>query len=136
MVGKSAIALALLAGVVVAGCGGKDKKQPEQASLNGTVQIGVLAPTERVGELGVRGKDLTDGAQLAADEINRNGGVLGHKLELQVVDDACSFAKGVRGFSETEVRAFLKRVSEEFVSVRAREQELELRALARREPRR
>lgn len=36
-----------------------------------------------------------------------------------------SFAKGVRGFSETEVRAFLKRVSEELVATRAHEQELE-----------
>ncbi len=37
----------------------------------------------------MRGKDLTDGAQLAVDEINRDGGVLGRKLELQIVDDAC-----------------------------------------------
>ena len=36
-----------------------------------------------------------------------------------------SFAKGVRGFSETEVRAFLKRVSEELALARGREQELE-----------
>ncbi len=36
-----------------------------------------------------------------------------------------SFAKGVRGFSETEVRAFLRRVSDELGSARGREQELE-----------
>ncbi len=36
-----------------------------------------------------------------------------------------AFTRGVRGFSETEVRAFLKRVAEEFTLVRAREQELE-----------
>jgi DivIVA domain-containing protein len=36
-----------------------------------------------------------------------------------------TFAKGVRGFAETEVRAFLKRVSEEIVAARAHEQELE-----------
>ncbi|MDQ1380583.1 MAG: hypothetical protein QOJ71_1302 [Actinomycetota bacterium] len=36
-----------------------------------------------------------------------------------------SFAKGVRGFSETEVRAFLKRVSEELAMSRTHEQELE-----------
>src|SRR3954454_8408595 len=78
-----------MAGVVVAGCGGKDKQQPKQAALNGTVLIGVLAPVERQGDLGVRGRDLKDGAQLAADERNRTGGVLGHKVELQVIDDAC-----------------------------------------------
>ncbi len=36
-----------------------------------------------------------------------------------------SFAKGVRGFSETEVRSFLRRVSEELALARGREQELE-----------
>ncbi|MDQ1454667.1 MAG: hypothetical protein QOH28_287, partial [Actinomycetota bacterium] len=36
-----------------------------------------------------------------------------------------SFAKGVRGFSETEVRSFLRRVSEELAVARSREQELE-----------
>jgi DivIVA domain-containing protein len=36
-----------------------------------------------------------------------------------------TFAKGVRGFSETEVRAFLKRVSEEIAAGRGHEQELE-----------
>ena len=36
-----------------------------------------------------------------------------------------SFAKGVRGFSETEVRAFLKRVAEEIAAGRVHEQELE-----------
>jgi DivIVA domain-containing protein len=36
-----------------------------------------------------------------------------------------SFAKGVRGFSETEVRAFLKRVAEELALGRGHEQELE-----------
>ena len=30
-----------------------------------------------------------------------------------------SFAKGVRGYSETEVRAFLKRVAEELTAARA-----------------
>ena len=43
------------------------------------------------------------------------------------VDEVASrtFAKGVRGFSETEVRGFLRRVSEELAVARAREQELE-----------
>ncbi len=36
-----------------------------------------------------------------------------------------SFSKGVRGFSEAEVRAFLRRVSEELGVARGREQELE-----------
>ena len=43
------------------------------------------------------------------------------------IDDVVNhaFARGVRGFSETEVRAFLKRVAEELAAARAREAELE-----------
>lgn len=36
-----------------------------------------------------------------------------------------TFAKGVRGFSETEVRAFLKRIADEIAAARGHEQELE-----------
>ncbi|HEV7523661.1 MAG TPA: DivIVA domain-containing protein [Acidimicrobiia bacterium] len=36
-----------------------------------------------------------------------------------------SFAKGVRGFSETEVRSFLRRIAEEIAVARGHEQELE-----------
>jgi branched-chain amino acid transport system substrate-binding protein len=83
---RGAIALALMA-AAAAGCGGKDKK-PEQVELKGTVAFGVLAPTS--GDVASRGSDLVDGAKLAARELNAGGGVLGHKVELQIVDDACS----------------------------------------------
>jgi branched-chain amino acid transport system substrate-binding protein len=89
VVRKGAIAaLALVAGLAVGGCGGK--KKAETPVLEGTLSFGVLAPVERQGALGVRAKDLTDGVQLAADEINRKGGVLGKKVELNIVDDACN----------------------------------------------
>jgi len=87
VVRKGALALVLVSAAVVAGCGGKGK--PEAPKLEGTVQFGVLAPTAREGELGTRGKDLLDGARLAVDELNRDGGVLGHKVALKIVDDAC-----------------------------------------------
>ena len=60
-----------------------------KADLKGTVTFAVLAPTERTGEVGARGKDLLDGARMAAAEVNDAGGVLGHKLVLSAVDDAC-----------------------------------------------
>src|SRR5262249_16542473 len=87
VVRRGAIAIALMA--VVAGCGGKDNKAAEQPKLSGTVTIGVLAPTERQGELGGRGKDLTDGVRMAGDELNAKGGVLGHRVQTEIVDDAC-----------------------------------------------
>src|SRR3954465_6162365 len=86
--GRRALCLVAVT-AVAAGCGG-GKKSGETPRLKGSVTLGVLAPVERVGELGARAKDLTDGANLAADEINAGGGVLGRKLTLEVVDDACS----------------------------------------------
>jgi branched-chain amino acid transport system substrate-binding protein len=53
----------------------------------GEIRIGVLAP--RSGGLSARGRDLVDGAAMAADEINRHGGVLGRRLALTVEDDRC-----------------------------------------------
>ena len=85
VVRRGAIALALMA-AAVAGCGGKkDKQQP--AALKGSVTVGVLAPAS--GALQARGADLTDGAKLAVEELNAKGGVLGRKVELGLVDDAC-----------------------------------------------
>jgi branched-chain amino acid transport system substrate-binding protein len=83
-----ALCLAAVASLA-AGCGG-GKKSDEAPQLKGAVTFGVLAPVARVGEFGTRAKDLTDGAKLAVNEINAGGGVLGRKLQLEVVDDACS----------------------------------------------
>lgn len=52
------------------------------------VKIAVIAP--KSGEYQVWGNELIQGARIAIDEINHNGGVLGKKLELMSIDDACS----------------------------------------------
>lgn len=59
------------------------------AATHGDITLGVLAPVERTGPIGDRGRDLVDGAKMATAEVNAKGGVLGHKLALNVVDDAC-----------------------------------------------
>jgi branched-chain amino acid transport system substrate-binding protein len=80
------LVVAALAGAWKAFSGDGDDAKPE---LKGTVTFAVLAPSERTGEIGARGKDLLDGARMAAAEVNDSGGVLGHKVVLQTVDDAC-----------------------------------------------
>ena len=56
------------------------------------VNIAVVAP--KVGAMAKFGHQLTEGAQTAVDEINKNGGLMGEQLNLITVDDRCedSFA--------------------------------------------
>jgi len=60
------------------------------------------------------------------NESDRRQRVISSTPRLTVDEVATrSFAKGVRGYSETEVRAFLKRVAEELAVARGQEQSLE-----------
>lgn len=52
------------------------------------VKVAVIAP--KTGEYQIWGNELIKGAQIAVNEINRSGGILGKKLELMSIDDACS----------------------------------------------
>jgi branched-chain amino acid transport system substrate-binding protein len=51
------------------------------------IKIGVAGPI--TGEYATFGKQLTDGADFAAADINAKGGVLGQKIEVLKGDDAC-----------------------------------------------
>src|SRR4051812_36211025 len=79
--------------VLLAGCGGKDKpSKPAAAQIwtRGDVSFGVLAPLS--GPQDARGKDLVDGATLAAEDLNIRGGVLGKRVKLVRLDDGCAAA--------------------------------------------
>jgi branched-chain amino acid transport system substrate-binding protein len=49
-----------------------------------TIKIGVLAPLS--GNAAADGQEMVRGAQLAVDELNAAGGVLGHKFEVVIGD--------------------------------------------------
>src|SRR5688572_16582674 len=66
----------LVAGLTA--CGGDD---PEV----GPIRLGVIAPLS--GDLAAGGPDIEASMQLAVEEINGAGGVLGRELELEVQDD-------------------------------------------------
>ncbi|WP_116139670.1 branched-chain amino acid ABC transporter substrate-binding protein [Trinickia diaoshuihuensis] len=57
------------------------------AQTQDTIKIGVPVPLS--GSYSRAGKDILNGAQLAADDINAKGGVLGKKIELVSEDDKC-----------------------------------------------
>ncbi|MEO3872857.1 branched-chain amino acid ABC transporter substrate-binding protein [Nonomuraea sp. B12E4] len=78
-----------VAAMMLAGCGqgllgdGGDA-QPE---AKGPIRLGMLVPQS--GSEAAIGPYMTNAAQLAIDEINAKGGVLGRQLELKAADDAC-----------------------------------------------
>ena len=80
-------AVIVLAGITLAGC----DRTPD------TIKIGVAQPL--TGGLAALGKDLTNGVQLAVDELNKEGFKLNRKvvkLELVIVDDKASPEEGVK----------------------------------------
>jgi ABC-type branched-subunit amino acid transport system substrate-binding protein len=60
-----------------------------------TIKIGVPVPL--TGGYSMAGKDILNGAQLAADDINAKGGVLGKKIEIVPQDDECDADKAAQG---------------------------------------
>lgn len=67
---------AMVLSLSLVACGGSD-----------TVKFAVFGPMEGAGAYSVYGVAVRNGAQLAADEINAAGGVLGKELELVILDN-------------------------------------------------
>lgn len=80
---RGAIALGALASVLVLA----------SAARAETIKIGVVQPL--TGSVAYNGTSVVNGAKLAAEEINKAGGVLGSQLELVVEDGVCNPAKSV-----------------------------------------
>lgn len=76
---------------------------PAYAQSNGPIKIGVIAEVQSIA-----GAATPGGAQIAADEINAKGGILGRKVEVVTYDNKSS--------SANSVRAFQRAVSEDKVS--------------------
>ena len=66
---------------------------PASAADQAPIKIGVIAEAQAVA-----GSSIPQAAQLAADEINANGGVDGRKIEIVAYDNHSSAAESVRAF--------------------------------------
>ncbi len=75
----SSVVLMLLAGVLIAGCSIRGPR------YKGVVKVGVAAPLS--GDLADGGDSVEKGARLQAERINRQGGLLGYKIEVVAMDD-------------------------------------------------
>jgi len=83
------IGLATLA-FVASGCGGSDSDESDSSAF----RVGLEAPLS--GEQATLGKGMLRGAQLAAAQLNGNGGILGEQVEIVPIDDAADPATGVK----------------------------------------
>lgn len=102
----SATLAALLVAGMFAGCApkpGADAAVPgTDAAAPGasgdTIKLGVLAPL--TGEVSVYGVAAKNGIDLAINEINAAGGVLGKQIELMVEDEKGDVAEAVNGYNK------------------------------------
>ncbi|GAA1517886.1 branched-chain amino acid transport system substrate-binding protein [Agromyces terreus] len=86
--------IAAAAAIILAGCaGGIAGGGGSDADESGPIKLGLLAPFS--GSESVFGEYMQNGAQLAVDEINSDGGVNGRELELVAEDDACDATASV-----------------------------------------
>ncbi|RXZ50872.1 branched-chain amino acid ABC transporter substrate-binding protein [Agromyces fucosus] len=94
---KRLLHIAAAAGVLAltAGCSSGLTGGGSEDAADGPIKIGMLAPFS--GSESAFGEYMQNGAQLAVNEINADGGVLGRDLELLVEDDACDATTAVSG---------------------------------------
>ncbi|MBX3091657.1 MAG: branched-chain amino acid ABC transporter substrate-binding protein, partial [Cryobacterium sp.] len=60
---------------------------------SGPIKIGMIVPTS--GSSAPTGASMANGAKMAVEEINKAGGVLDRKIELQIADGACDAQQAV-----------------------------------------
>ena len=75
------------------GCG--EKASPEE---NSTIKIGGMGPL--TGSAAIYGVTIENGAKLAFEEINKNGGVLGKKLEYISLDEKADPIEAVNAYNK------------------------------------
>lgn len=91
---------AVPATVLVAGCGSSDSASSDTAAATtatptapaNSISIAMEGPLS--GEQASNGQDMLNGVQLAADQVNATGGVLGKQINIIPVDDKADPATG------------------------------------------
>lgn len=83
----SLLAVVATAGIVVVACSSSDDAaKTTTTAAPKTIRIGLQGPLS--GDQKDTGVGMLQGAQLAAEEINATGGILGKKVEIVAIDDA------------------------------------------------
>jgi branched-chain amino acid transport system substrate-binding protein len=101
----------LVPGAVAAGALALMTMGPARAADEGPIKIGVVSE-----EAAIVGQAISQGAQLAADEINAKGGVNGRKIEIVTYDDHSSAADAVRAYQRAVQQDHVSAVVTTFIS--------------------
>lgn len=88
----TAAGIAITFSVGVAACGSSSSTSPSASASPSVWRVGLEAPL--TGDQATLGKGMLQGAQLAANEVNAAGGVLGRNIEIVQIDDAADPATG------------------------------------------
>lgn len=80
------------AAVLFSACGGKETENTE------TIKVGAMAPL--TGSLAIYGVTASNGTKLAIEEINKNGGILGKQIELNLLDEKGDVTEAVTAYNK------------------------------------
>ena len=78
-------------------CGGNETKEAAASKKEEVVKIGATAPL--TGPVAIYGVTATNGSKLAMEEINKNGGVLGKKIDFIVLDSKGDATEAVMAYN-------------------------------------
>jgi len=96
---RSTLGAALVAVMVLAGCQGQDAKSADGDCDSGdAMKVGTILPI--TGATADAGAAFTEGTKLAVDEINADGGVNGHCIEIIAKDEGNDPTKSAQAASE------------------------------------
>ncbi len=97
---KRVLSLAMVSALAVTSltaCGGDSGSSSEGSASADTFKIGGIGPT--TGDAAAYGTAVQYGIQLAADEINADGGINGYQIEYQFEDDQSDAEKSVNAYN-------------------------------------
>ncbi|MDR1214898.1 MAG: branched-chain amino acid ABC transporter substrate-binding protein [Propionibacteriaceae bacterium] len=95
LVQRLVLATAILSTLALTACSGGVGGDQNGPNDEGPIRIGMLAPL--TGSESVYGTYLRNGAEMAVEEINAQGGLLGRPVELVVEDDGCDAQMATAG---------------------------------------
>lgn len=86
------------AAMLFTACGGKETATAGAGTDANTIKIGAMGPL--TGSLAIYGVTATNGTKLAIDEINKNGGILGKQIELNLLDEKGDTTEAVTAYNK------------------------------------